>query len=600
MRWVNPRHRRGAPGCPRGCADRFVEVVTPESMPTAIRWNPSEQVWETTLRGRAVLGEPRINKGTGFTLQEREELGLVGLLPPRVLSVDEQAHRAYRQYREQRSDLGKNVFLTLLRDRNEALYFRLLTEHLHELLPIVYTPTVGEAIQRYSHEFRGPHGVYLSIDGDGTMEQALLAATQGSRDIDLIIATDAEGILGIGDWGVGGIEIAVGKLNIYTAAAGINPSRTLAVMLDVGTNRQELLDDPLYLGVPHERVGRDAYDAFIDRYVTVAGRLFPHALLHWEDLGTSNARRVLDRYSSSILTFNDDMQGTGAVSLAAVLSASHVSGVPIQDHRVIVYGSGTAGIGIADQLRDAMCAAGLTLQEATRRFWCIGRHGLLADDRSDLRDFQAPYARPAAEVSGWVIDERIGGISLSEAMRQVHPSILIGTSGQPRVFTQKIVSEMATHVQRPIIMPMSNPTSLAEAVPADLLLWTEGRALVATGSPFSPVSLDGTTHDIAQVNNALVFPGLGLGVIVSRARRLTDGMLLAAAEAVAAQVDTRTRGASLLPRMDDLRSTSVVVAHAVAQQATAEGLADQPADEHLEQRIRDAMWVSTYHPVVAV
>ncbi len=575
-------------------------MVTSEPKPTATRWNASESAWESTLRGRAVLSEPRINKGTGFTLQEREELGLIGLLPPRVLTIDEQAHRAYRQYLEQPTDLAKNVFLAALRDRNEVLYFRVLGDHLPELLPIVYTPTVGEAIQRYSHEYRRPHGVFLSIGDVDTMEQSLLAATQGSRDIDLIIATDAEGILGIGDWGVGGIDIAVGKLNVYTAAAGIHPSRTLAVMLDVGTNRQELLEDPLYLGVSHERVGREAYDAFIDRYVATAGRLFPRALLHWEDLGTSNARRILDRYRSRILTFNDDMQGTGSVSLAAVLSASNINGVPLQDHRIIVHGSGTAGIGIADQLRDAMCVAGLSHQEATRRFWTIGRHGLLADDRSDLRDFQRPYARPAAEVSGWARDERLGGIGLAEVVRQVHPTVLIGTSGRPQAFTEEIVSEMAAHVERPIILPMSNPTNLAEAFPADLLAWTGGRALVATGSPFPPTTVEGITHDIAQVNNALIFPGLGLGVIVSRARRLSDGMLLAAARAVAAQADTSSPGASLLPQMVDLRATSFVVAHAVALQATVEGLAEAPADEHLEQRIHDAMWVSTYHPVLAV
>ncbi|MGV8845637.1 NAD-dependent malic enzyme [Tessaracoccus sp.] len=569
-------------------------------MSSGTRWNSSEQVWETTLRGRSVLSEPRINKGTGFTLQEREELGLVGLLPSRVLTIDEQAHRAYLLYHEQPTDLAKNVFLTALRDRNEVLYFRLLGEHLAECLPIIYTPTVGEAIQRYSHEYRRPHGVYLSIADVDTMEQSLLAATQGSRDIDLVIATDAEGILGIGDWGVGGIEIAVGKLNVYTAAAGINPSRTLAVMLDVGTNRQELLNDPLYLGVSHERVGREEYDAFIERYVTVAGRLFPHALLHWEDLGTSNARRVLERYRSRILTFNDDMQGTGAVSLAAVLSASHISGVPLQHHRVIVHGSGTAGIGIADQLRDAMCTAGLTHQEATRRFWCIGRHGLLVDDRDDLRDFQAPYARPAAEVSGWERDAHLQGIGLAEVVRQVHPTVLIGTSGAPQVFTEQIVTEMAAHVERPTIMPMSNPTSLAEAFPANLLAWTQGRALVATGSPFPPAIHAGTTFAIAQVNNALIFPGLGLGVIVVRARRVSDGMLLAAAQAVAAEVDTRSLGASLLPHMVDLRATSLIVARAVAVQATMEGLADLPADDNLGQRIEDTMWVSTYHPVLAV
>ncbi len=575
-------------------------MPTTDSTQASVHWNSPEKVWETRLRGRAVLSEPRINKGTGFTLEEREQLGLVGLLPPRVLSIDEQASRAYRQYLEQPSDLAKNVFLTALRDRNEVLFFRLLGDHLPEMLPIVYTPTVGEAIQRYSHEYRRPRGVYLSIGDADTMEQALLAATQGSRDIDLIIATDAEGILGIGDWGVGGIEIAVGKLNVYTAAAGIHPSRTLAVMLDVGTNRQELLDDPLYLGVSHERVGREAYDAFIDQYVETASRLFPHALLHWEDFGTSNARRILDRYRPSTLTFNDDMQGTGAVSLAAVLSASNVSGHALQEHRVVVHGSGTAGIGIADQLRDAMCVAGLSRDEATRQFWCIGRHGLLTDDRTDLRDFQEPYARPAVEVSHWEHDERLGGVSIAEVVRQVRPTLLIGTSGRPQAFTEQLVREMAAHVDRPIIMPMSNPTNLAEAFPADLLAWTEGRALVATGSPFAPVTVDHVTYEIAQVNNALIFPGLGLGVIVARANRITDGMLLAAAQAVAAQADTSAPGASLLPRVADLRATSSVVALAVARQAQVDGVAAAPDDADLEARVIDAMWSSDYHPVLAV
>jgi malate dehydrogenase (oxaloacetate-decarboxylating) len=548
-----------------------------------------------------VLSEPRINRGTGFTQQEREELGLVGLLPPRVLSIEEQAHRAYRQYLEQPSDLARNVFLTALRDRNEVLFFRLLGEHLAEMLPIVYTPTVGEAIQRYSHEYRRPRGAYLSIEDAGSMEQALLAATRGSREIDLIIATDAEGILGIGDWGVGGIEIAVGKLNVYTAAAGIDPTRTLAVMLDVGTNRQELLDDPLYLGLPRPRVRREAYDAFIDQYVDTATRLFPDALLHWEDFGTSNARRILDRYRDSTLTFNDDMQGTGAVSLAAVLSASRVSGHPLTEQRVVVYGSGTAGIGIADQLRDAMCVAGLPRDEATRQFWCIGRHGLLTDDRTDLRDFQAPYARPTAEVDGWARDERIAGISLAEVVRRVRPTVLIGTSGRPGVFTEAVVREMAAHVERPIIMPMSNPTSLAEAFPADLLAWTGGRALVATGSPFPPTTVGGITYEIAQVNNALVFPGLGLGAIVARATRITDGMLLAAAEAVADQAETSAPGASLLPRVVDLRATSITVAVAVARAAQQEAVARRNIpDAELEDHVRAAIWPCEYRPVVPI
>jgi malate dehydrogenase (oxaloacetate-decarboxylating) len=572
----------------------------PQHTSVDTRYNRDAGAWETRLRGRGVLSDPRINKGTAFSDQERHDLGIVGLLPPRVLTLEQQANRAYLRYLEQPSDLSKNVFLTALHDRNEVLFFRLLEQHLPEMLPIVYTPTVGEAIQRYSHEYRRPRGVYLSVGDPDGIETALRASGRTAEDLDLIIATDAEGILGIGDWGVGGIEIAVGKLNVYTAAAGIDPAHTLAVMLDVGTDRQELLDDPLYLGIAHPRVDRTVYDDFIDRYVSAATRLFPHAILHWEDFGTSNARRILDRYRTTTLTFNDDMQGTGAVALAAILSAAATVGRPLADHRVVVHGSGTAGIGIADQLRDAMCVSGVAREVATRQFWCVGRHGLLTDDRSDLRDFQVPYARPTSEVAGWEIDGELGGAGLDEVVRRVRPSILIGTSGRPQVFTEAIVREMASHVDRPVIMPMSNPTHLAEAFPSDLISWTDGRALVATGSPFEPAKHDGTTYEIAQVNNALVFPGLGLGVIVSRATRITDGMLLAAAQAVAAMASGHDDGAALLPRVADLRETSVLVAAAVARAAEHDGVASAPVDVGIEDRVRSSMWRADYHPVHAV
>ncbi|HEY5185157.1 MAG TPA: NAD-dependent malic enzyme [Actinomycetes bacterium] len=565
-----------------------------------MRWNASERAWETRLRGRSVLYDPRINKGTAFDARERDELGLVGMLPPHVLTIAQQSSRAYRQYLGQPSDLAKNVFLTALHDRNEVLFYRLLGEHLPEMLPIVYTPTVGDAIQHYSHEYRRPRGVYLSVDRPDQIERALLGSGRAPEDVDLILATDAEGILGIGDWGVGGIEIAVGKLTVYTAAAGIDPNRTLAVMLDVGTNRQELLDDPLYLGLNRPRVPREEYDTFIDRYVTAATRLFPQALLHWEDFGTSNARRILQRYRSSTLTFNDDMQGTGAVNLAAVLSAIDVGGLPLEENRVVVFGSGTAGIGIADQLRDAMAAAGLPGDEATRRFWCLGRHGLLTDDRGDLRDFQQPYARPVDEVTGWARDAALEGVNLEEVVRRVRPTILIGTSARPGAFSEQLVREMAAHVERPIILPMSNPTALAEAVPSDLFAWTDGRALVATGSPFAPVTYAGKTFQIAQANNALIFPGLGLGVTVARASRITDGMFLAAARAVAALVDPTAPGAALLPQVGDLRTTSAAVAVAVARAAQAEGVAGVTVDDHLEETVSAAMWQPEYHPVRAV
>jgi malate dehydrogenase (oxaloacetate-decarboxylating) len=564
------------------------------------RWDPAAKAWTTTARGRAVLSEPRINKGVAFPSAERRDLGLIGLLPPAVLTLDQQAGRAYAQYRSQPSDLAKYVFLTALHDRNEVLFYRLLGDHLREMLPVVYTPTVGQAIERYSHEYRRPRGIYLSVDAPGDVEVALSASGLGRDDVDLLVATDAEAILGIGDWGVGGMDIAIGKLAVYTAAGGIDPARTIAVLLDVGTNRRSLLEDPLYLGSPHPRVDRGSYDAFVDRYVQTARRLFPNALLHWEDLGPSNARRLLERYRGAALTFNDDMQGTGAVNLAAVLSGAKVSGIPLREHRAVVFGSGTAGIGVADQLRDAMVADGLDLAGATRRIWCLDRHGLLTDTMPDLMDFQVPYARPAAEVAGWVRDPDLGGVPLLEVVARTHPTILVGTSTRAGAFTEPVVREMAAHADRPIILPMSNPTSLSEAVPSDLLAWTGGRALVATGSPFPPVTLEGVTHVIGQANNALVFPGLGLGVIAARASRVTDAMLRAAAQAVAGMVDPTTPGAPLLPQVEDLRATSAAVAAAVARAAVGDGVAQAGIDEALPRTAQDAMWQPVYRPVTAV
>jgi malate dehydrogenase (oxaloacetate-decarboxylating) len=545
---------------------------------------------EITARGKAVLADPRINRGTAFTREERRALGLTGLVPPRVLTLDQQAARAYDQYREQPDDLAKNVNLTALHDRNEVLFYRLVTDHLAEMLPIVYTPTVGAAIARYSHEYRRPRGVYLSVDAPEDIERSLRASGRAPGDVDLIVATDGEAILGIGDWGVGGIDIAVGKLAVYTAAGGVDPGRTLAVMLDVGTNRQELLDDPLYLGNRHPRVGRETYDAFIDGYVNAATRLFPGALLHWEDFGPANARRILRRYRENALTFNDDIQGTGAVNLAAILSAARASGVPLREHRVVIFGAGTAGIGVADQIRDAAGNSG--------RIWCVDKDGLLTDDAEGLRDFQVPYARPVKEVAGWARDQ--GGIRLAEVVRRVRPTILIGTSGQGGAFTEPVVREMAAHAERPVILPMSNPTNLAEAVPADLLAWTGGRALVATGSPFPPATWEGVRFEIGQANNALIFPGLGLGVIVAEATRITDSMLAAAAHAVAARVQLTTPGAPILPPIDQLRETSVAVAVAVARAAHEEQVAKAAVDDTIEARVRAAMWRPVYLPFQAV
>jgi malate dehydrogenase (oxaloacetate-decarboxylating) len=560
-----------------------------------IRWNPGEKAWETTCRGYSVLSDPWLNKGTAFTESERDGLGLTGLLPSRVLTLDQQAQRAYRQCSRQASDLDKNIYLTALHDRNEVLFYRVLTDHLSELLPIVYTPTIGEAIQQYSHQYRRPRGVYLSIDAPDQIETALRAPELSADEVDLLVATDAQAILGIGDWGVGGIDIAAGKLAVYTAAGGINPARTLPVVLDVGTDRPELLEDPLYLGVRHKRPAQEPYDAFIDAYVTAALKIFPHALLHWEDFGPGNARRILDRYRGHILTFNDDMQGTGGVNLAAVLAGARVSQTPLTQHRIVIFGSGTAGIGIADQLYDAMTGDGLGTAAARARFWCLDRHGLLTDDMTGMRDFQVPYARPAAEVRDWPGHGTGGGIRLAEVVRRVHPTILIGTSTQHGAFTEPIVREMAAHVDRPVILPMSNPTTLSEATPADLLAWTGGRALVATGSPFGPVTYQGVTYQIGQANNALIFPGLGLGALLSRARRITDRMITVAAQAVAAFADTAAPGAPLLPPIDDLRATSARVALAVARAAAADGVAGQPGVT--ADGVEAAMWQPEYAPV---
>ncbi|AKR12356.1 malate dehydrogenase [Bacillus thuringiensis] len=553
---------------------------------------------ETTLRGAEVLSTPLLNKGVAFTQNEREELGLKGLLPPAVLTLEEQERRAYEQFSSQPDDLLKNVYLTALHDRNEVLFYRILTDHLREMLPIVYTPTVGVAIQRYSHEYRKPRGVYLSINDPSGIEEAFTNIGATAENIDLVVVTDGEGILGIGDWGVGGINIAIGKLAVYTAAVGIDPSRVLPVILDVGTNREELLNNPFYIGNRHPRITGEAYDEFIDTFVQAVNKQFPKALLHWEDFSSRNARKILDKYRHDVCTFNDDIQGTGAVSLAAVLSAVKASGVPLSEHRVVVFGAGTAGIGIADQVRDAMVRVGVSEEESYKRFWCIDRNGLVTDNMEDLLDFQIPYARQEAEVSEWKQNDVIG---LAEVVKHVKPTILIGTSTVAGAFKEEIIKEMASHVERPIILPMSNPTPLAEAKPADVIEWTEGRALVATGSPFEPVTYNGVTYVIGQSNNALIFPGLGLGTIVVRASIMTDGMFAAAAEAVASMVDTSQPGAPILPEVEELRNISEMVAIEVAKVAVAEGVARvNLSDNDIKMAVKEAMWKPEYRQIKAV
>ena len=536
--------------------------------------------------GRSLLRDPRFNRGTAFTADERSALGIQGLLPAGVMSLEQQARRSYEQFLAQPTNLAKNDFLAALRDRNEVLYYKLLGDHLKEMLPVIYDPVVAQAIERYSHEYQRPDGVYLSIDDVDGVERALRNFGLGADEVDLLVATDAEAILGIGDWGVNGFAISVGKLGVYTAAAGIDPDRVIPVSLDVGTDNESLLNDPLYVGDRHSRVRGERYDALVAAYVRAATKLFPNALLHFEDFGASNARRILNQYRDKVRIFNDDIQGTGAITVAAILAGLRVAKTRASEQRVVIFGAGTAGMGIADQIRTILVGDGLSEQEATRRFWAVDRQGLLLEDMHDLRDFQQPYARPASEVSGW------SSTDLAAVVENVKPTIIVGTSTVGGAFTEQIVREMAKHVERPLIFPLSNPTERIEAIPADLIKWTDGRALIGTGTPWEPVPYEGVDYEIGQANNALVYPGIGLGTIVSRAGHVTDGMLLAAAEAVAGLVDVNRAGAGLLPDVENLRASSATVAVAVANQAAKDGVAEPLSDP--VQAVQEAMWRAEY------
>src|SRR5580704_14193164 len=537
------------------------------------------------------LYDPAANHGVAFTRQERAELGLVGRLPTAVLSLDQQADRAYRQLRAQPTDLAKNVYMEQLHDRNDTLYYKVLADHLAELLPIVYDPTVGDAIEQYSQEYRQPRGVFLTIDHPEDMRASFAGLELGPGDVDLIVCTDAEEILGIGDWGVGGIQIAVGKLAVYTAAAGIDPRRVIPVSLDVGTDNETLLNDPLYLGNRHARVRGGDYDAFIKKYLQTASSLFPDALLHFEDFGPGNARRILVTYGDKYRIFNDDMQGTGAITLAATLSAIKVTGVPMRAQKLVVFGAGTAGVGIADQIRDAMIRDGASPEQAAAQVWLVDKQGLLTSDMPDLRDFQRPYARNPAEVAGW--GEGAGPASLLETVRHAAPTILLGTSTAHGAFTREVIEAMSAGVDRPIVFPISNPTSRIEAMPADVIAWSKGKALVAVGIPVPPVEYGGVTYQIGQANNALLYPGLGLGTIVSGASKVTAGMLIAAAGAVAGQVDVSAPGAALVPAVDNLRASSATTAVAVVNAAIADGVAIRKPENPV-QAVQDAMWQPAY------
>lgn len=545
-------------------------------------------------RGLAVLDDPQLNRGTAFTPDERDHLGLHGLLPSGLETIEQQVDRSYEQFSAQETDVDRWVFLTQLHDTNEVLFYRLVGEHVQEMLPIVYTPTVGTAIEEFSHLFRRPRGVFLNIEDVDGIDRALEATGLGPDDIDLVVASDAEAILGIGDWGVGGIDISIGKLAVYTVAAGIDPSRVLAVGLDVGTNREQLLNDSRYLGLRRSRVRGEAYDAFIDAYVASASKRFPNAILHWEDFSGPPARGILERYGDSLCTFDDDIQGTAAVGLACALAGVRVSGGRLTDQQIVVFGAGSAGVGIADLIALAMTEDGLSAEEAAGRIYLLDRPGLLTSDMDDLYDYQRVYAKDPAAVADWRAPD--GTLGLAEVVDHLHPTMLVGTSGVTGAFTEPVIRSMHEHCARPIILPMSNPTVLAEQTPTNLLEWTEGAALVATGSPFAPVQRDGTTYRIGQANNALMFPGLGLGVIVCRAATMPPSLFIAAARALAKLADPADPAKGLLPDISRLREVSATVAVDVINVATAQDIARVKVDDPIEA-VHEAMWTADYLPI---
>ena len=550
----------------------------------------------TGLTGQALLDHPLFNKGSAFPEAERRELGLLGLLPFHCSTVDEQLGRTYENFLRKESDLERYVFLTALQDRNEALFYGLVQRHITEMMPIIYTPTVGAGCQKFSHMFRRPRGLYISYPYRN--EIATLLDNAPIRDVKVIVVTDGERILGLGDLGVGGMGIPVGKLSLYTLCAGIHPATTLPILLDVGTNNAELLADPLYLGWRHERVRGSDYDHFIEAFVSAVMKQFPGVLLQWEDFSKHNASRLLERYRDRLCTFNDDIQGTGAVTLAGLLAAMRVKRECLSQQRIVILGAGSSASGISDQIVTAMHSEGTREAEARQAIWLVDSQGLVHSSRAGLERFKQRYAQPLERTSGWkkASEDRF---DLAEVVKQVHPTILIGTSAQAGAFTEEIVREMSKCVERPIIFPLSNPTSKCEATPSDLIAWTAGRALVATGSPFPPVRFDGRTIEIGQCNNSFIFPGVGLGVIASGARRVTDEMFVAAARVLSEfSPALQNETAALYPKLEEVRSVSRAVALAVAGTAQHAGLATRYIGAGLESLIESEMWEPHYMPLV--
>jgi len=539
-----------------------------------------------------LLDTPTLNKGTAFTEAERTEFGLQGLLPPHVETLDEQAVRAYEAFQTKDNDLERHIYLRALQDTNEVLFYRLIVDHIEEMTPLVYTPTVATAIEQFSHIYRRPRGLFIPYPLRDSIPQLL--RNRPNKDVDVIVVTDGERILGIGDQGAGGLGISIGKLSLYTGIGGIRPERTLPIVLDVGTNNKERLNDPEYLGWRHERITGQAYFDFVNQFVQAVKQEFPDTLLQWEDFATPHARPILQRYRDQLLTFNDDIQVTAAVVLGAILGAVKVTGKSLKEQQIVMLGAGSTGIGVADGLRAALISEGLSEEEACSRFWIVDKDGLLHSGRNDLSSEQRVYARPEINVAGWPrsSNEHIG---LADVIGKINATTLIGFSTVGGAFSEPIVREMARKVERPIIFPLSNPTSKSEATAEDLIRWTDGRALVASGSPFAPVSYNGHKITIAQCNNVHIFPAMGLGIVASDARRVTDGMMQAAARALAANSPAlKDPSASLLSSLKDSRRVARDIAVAVGLQAQKDGVAPKLTEDELRRRVFETQWTPAY------
>ncbi|CEK10088.1 NAD-dependent malic enzyme [Legionella hackeliae] len=551
---------------------------------------------EVNVKDYSLISNPILNKGTSFSNEERAEFSLFGLLPPEESNIVEQRNRSYAAFKSKATDLEKYIYLRDLQDSNETLYYSLLCEHITEIMPIVYTPVVGDACLNFSHIYRRPRGVFIAYPYRNRIDQIL--ENPRFDQVKAIVVSDGERILGLGDQGAGGMGIPIGKLALYCACSGIHPSTTLPILLDTGTNNDELRKDPLYIGWRHERIRGQDYDDFVEAFIKALKKRFPHVLLQWEDFALQNATRLLDRYRTELCTFNDDVQGTAAIATGTLFSAVQVTGIHLRDQRIVIVGAGSAGCGIAELIVHAMVDDGLSEQEARDRIYMVDRYGLLVEGMKDLLPFQQKLLKSKQLLADWKCEHN-DIISLKDVITNLHPNALLGVSGQAGLFTEELVREMASHVKQPIIMPLSNPITHSEAVPTDLMLWTDNRAVIGTGSPFGTIVKDGKMFRVDQTNNVYIFPGMGLGLISVKARQVSDKMFMAAAKALAGCSPAKSdpKG-NLLPPLTEVREVSYQVAFAVAKEAINSNLADYLTDEDIEKHIRKHIWTPNYVPYI--